>query len=614
MSEVKPVWEFDPPPPSGQRLGGDPGTAAFRVELDTFVREVVQNSLDARVTGSDLGVRLRLETYRGSDLQRFMATISWSELRPHLEGAAKQEYGRPIGAALERLQSKNELTVLYVEDSGTVGLSGPESDETGNFTALCRDELFSHKSQGTAGGSWGLGKAVLWLFSSLRTVLFVSKLAIPQEGQSLRAFGRSNLPWHRTSDDRRWTGSGWFGLASKDEPSPRSFWGSSSATFARDLGIDLERASGTTIMVLGFREPAAEEDRPLRDICDDLASASAKYFWPAMAMSAGVSIEIGGSGSFTQVLPQAAPEVTPFVTALERCRRGEGVERPEKPNDVATVEIPVRIPGRKDGAAAHEGFVTLLVRLADESRDDLVLKNHIASFRSLGMVLNYRGHPGKGLMTQAFHAVLLAGLAAKAPDKSIDEWLRAAETAEHDKWTATERLVQFYKQGSQAALKALQQAVDTEITRLVTISSSDTTTGADELRKLFPFGQPHDGPPGGEEFFLEGVQTSRDSKGGWTVRGTFSSRRRRPKGWTGRLSFALAGEDGVTTPLQPEKATLSAGTAQLGQRELVIRIPPRGPQKVDFEVRTSAIGLLMSQAALRFAPLMLDAVGEAPNA
>jgi hypothetical protein len=230
------------------------------------------------------------------------------------------------------------------------------------------------------------------------------------------------------------------------------------------------------------------------------------------------------------------------------------------------------------------------------------------------MVLNYRAHPGKGLMTQAFHAVLLAGLAAKTPDKSIDEWLRAAEPAEHDKWTATERLVQLYKQGSQAALRGLQQAVDIEITKLVTISSSETTSGADELRKLFPFGEPHDGSPGGEEFFLEDVHSSRDAKGGWTVRGTFSSRRRRPKGWTGRLSLALAGEDGVTTPLKPEKASLSAGTAQLGERELVIRVPARGPQRVDFVVQTSASGLGMSQAALRFASLLLDVVGEAPNA
>ena len=62
------------------------------------------------------------------------------------------------------------------------------------------------------------------------------------------------------------------------------------------------------------------------------------------------------------------------------------------------------------------------------------------------------------------------------------------------------------------------------------------------------------------------------------------------------------------------EASLSAGTAQLGERELVVRVPARGPQSVDFEVQTSASGLGMSQAALRFASLLLDAVGEVPNA
>ena len=44
-------WIFDPVPPSGAIQGGVPSSHVFTPDLDTFVRETIQNSMDQKTTG-----------------------------------------------------------------------------------------------------------------------------------------------------------------------------------------------------------------------------------------------------------------------------------------------------------------------------------------------------------------------------------------------------------------------------------------------------------------------------------------------------------------------------------------------------------------------------------
>ncbi|MFW6053743.1 MAG: hypothetical protein ACOC9J_02910, partial [Persicimonas sp.] len=46
MTEI--AWIFDPTPASGKRRGGNPSEYAFEGDLETFVREVIQNANDQR--------------------------------------------------------------------------------------------------------------------------------------------------------------------------------------------------------------------------------------------------------------------------------------------------------------------------------------------------------------------------------------------------------------------------------------------------------------------------------------------------------------------------------------------------------------------------------------
>ncbi len=266
MSDVR--WVFDELPPSGARRGGNPSEHAFRRDLESLVREVVQNANDQSVAWPRIGFRLRC--LEGEALERYLRAIRFDTLEPHLEGASRARGGAALSDFLEGLRRENRALVLDVEDRGTKGLVGHESEGESHFRALCKDTLYSHKSSEAAGGSYGLGKSVLWTFSGLSTVLFNSVLLETLDGQeSPRLIGRTELPSHATEDGTWYTGSGWFGRVAKVRgrgTRAESVWGDEARGAAEALRIDRDPDhTGTTNPNRRLpRNPTREEEAPSR--------------------------------------------------------------------------------------------------------------------------------------------------------------------------------------------------------------------------------------------------------------------------------------------------------------------------------------------------------------
>lgn len=179
-------------------------------ELDVFVREVLQNSHD-RIKGSGpVRVRFRLHQLDGPYRKRFLDALDWESLESHLVASLTGD--SPL--ALRMRQGLQDLTnvslrLLQITDSGAEGLTGEEDEPTANFNALCRHVLYTSEDRPQRGGSYGLGKAVIWRFSSFSTVLFSSRMdGNPRAG--FRIFGRAKLPYHETGENA-WRGPGWFG-------------------------------------------------------------------------------------------------------------------------------------------------------------------------------------------------------------------------------------------------------------------------------------------------------------------------------------------------------------------------------------------------------------------
>ena len=492
-------WVFDELPPSGARRGGDPSEHAFKHDVETLVREVVQNANDQALGFPALCFRV-LEL-RGDPLARFYEAIDWFTLSPHLRAAASARGGRALAAYLRTLDTSARLLLLQIEDRNTVGLTGDETEGDSHFRALCKDTLYSHKQSEAAGGSYGLGKSVLWSFSGLGTVLFNSVLFEDPAGYvSPRLIGRAELPSHAVGSGKRgsgwYTGSGWFGRVRAAERGQRaeSVWGSSALVLADSLQLTRPQRSGTSISIVGFREPQSEVEEGVEPLGQRIRQAATRYFWPAMIMETRrLRVSVAQEGGESVIIPEADELIAPFLECYRR--RADAGDDLAMPGDLALRRIALELPAEREGdepSADRSGEVDLLVRLCDEHSPH-PLAGHVAMFRGPGMVVRYWDRSGLALGMRPFHAVLICGaarnpLAPSAGDQRVERFLRAAEPPGHDDWETTPALKQQYKRGYGRALQRMKDQVTAELRALLVARPSVGSRGPDRLQRRFPIG------------------------------------------------------------------------------------------------------------------------------
>jgi len=570
------TWVFDALPPSMARRGGDPASHVFRHTVGTLVREVIQNANDQALDSPE--VHFRFIELEGASLTEFKRAVSWSTLEPHLAAAARTKGGRNLAQSLGDLERTGRLLSLIVEDRHTAGLTGDELHGDSHFRALCKDTLYSHKRSEGAGGSYGLGKSVLWTFSGVSTVLFNSVLSEHARGQqSPRLIGRAELPSHEVGRGKstRWhSGPGWFGHAVHADAGERaeSVWADAGTELARHLGIARTEASGTSILILGFRDPAGDGDSSATALAKEIRDAAVREFWPAIAMPGRpLAIWVATRDSGRPVGDRDLDSVRPFVECYaERDSERESLERP---GDVVARPIELTIPARRGGAPPVTASVRLCVRLASENVAD-PLVGHVALFRGPGMVVRYWDRRNLALGARPFHAVLACG-AARAPeaptedDLAVDRFLRAAEPPGHDDWEATASLKAEYQRGYAKALDQLKARVNDTLREVTSKKPHHGAEGPDRLRKRFPIGLRGSAGSGPSTFHFAGLH-ARYEQGCWRFSGTV-----RPAvesaSWSCAIRLVEVGEDGALVRELPiaqveahdAKATVAAGVAQL---------------------------------------------------
>jgi len=531
-------WVFDVLPPSGARRGGDPSEHVFKHELDTFVREVVQNANDQR-TGTPR-VDFTATEYEGSALDDFLAALTVAELRRHLTVVGPTRTGRRITQRLAALDRTRRLRVLRVEDRNTVGLTGKEDEGDSHFRALCKDVLFSHKATGNAGGSFGLGKSVLWTFSGWSTVIFNSvPHSTPSAERPPRLIGRAELPSHG-----QFAGPGWFGIKRQAQAGERaeSVWAMPASAIAYELGISRDQLdTGTTILIVDFREPAADTDLSLDQLHEQIRRAAARWFWPAMCF-ASRTLTVSTLGA--AVLPDQSDEVAPFVACF--AGRQSSRQTLEEPGDVVARDLEFELPGRQNGQkTSTTGRVQLAVRLAEDGRHPRT--GQVALFRGAGMVVKYFDRSSLATQHRPFHAVLCCGeardMAAKTPaDEVVEAFLRDAEPPGHDEWEATPALKETWLRGYAKALETLKGKVSQTLKEIVAPPPTVGVRGPELLQKRFPFGTK--GTPGSAptSFSFSNLNARLDA-GRWTFSGELAPTRGRGA-WVAEVRLREVSEEG----------------------------------------------------------------------
>lgn len=249
---------------------------------DALVREVIQNSLDARRGSSKVRVRFRF-AHGARALPAVRAARYLDGLYEHLE---------PLSGDLpEGLPAAGEpLPYLLIEDSGTRGLSGrPDVDpELTHEESSKNDFYFFWRNIGRTvkgeldRGRWGLGKAVFPIASRIRTIFGFTTRA--EDGRRL-LLGQSVLKTHFLGG-RRFYPYGFFARFRRDDfPLPLEESGLLDQ-FLRDFGLQRDEP-GLSVVVPWYRQ----SDLPFEAIA---AAVVWQYFYPIIRGDLVVQIEDGG--------------------------------------------------------------------------------------------------------------------------------------------------------------------------------------------------------------------------------------------------------------------------------------------------------------------------------
>jgi len=592
-------WVFDPARPSGGRMGGNPSEHVFKPDLDTFVREILQNVQDNRSESAELAsVVFRLIELQGDKLEQFLDSLRWDGLRPHIEGVSSERTGIRYKQALESFDAEKRLLLLVVEDSNTTGLTGPEEGDDSNFAALTRDTLYSNKSSETAGGSYGLGKAVLWLFSEFSTVLFNSVLENEDGlGISPRLIGRAELPWHKV-DATKFDGSGWLGAKTHDTGGDwaQSVWSPASVDVADKLYLNRGKESGTSILVVGFRDPTSEEEQDSKAIAQGVIRAAARSFWPSiLGNKLTIKAEVYDPATNQITFSNSAGEsdISKQFAYLWKAYQDQSfVSELKNPGDVAVVSIDLTIPARVDGSAPLTRVeASLVVRLSEENGGQGKDINQVAFFRGPGMVVTYESFKNLSLTQRAFHAILVCGRARRefnGNDVALDEFLRTAEPPEHKSWEVTPKLKLTYKQGYKKLLTDLDQRIKDALKDLVTEKPEGGTEGPRLLMSLFPLGNMNDRPPSHRSPITLKNPDAKLVGGQWEFSGRISVRSDNTKRWRAEIDLKFQAEDasdssgGVIQTVTIDKSSEGKGVTADVANGIAYVAGPSSVKQVDF--------------------------------
>lgn len=540
-----PCWVFDALPPSGQRRGGDPSEYAFNRTMDTFVREALQNANDQslQLSSARAEVCFDLEELKGSNLESFLAALEWNVLHRHLRGAGDVKAISKFRSFAEKTEKRDRLVLLRVEDRHTSGLVGDEDTGESNFRALCRDSLLSHKQSEGAGGSYGLGKSVYWAFSELSTVIFHSCLHEAGAGRH-RVIGRVELPSH-VAENKPFMGPGWFGQRERVDGGERavSLWGAQALDLAQRLHMRRPpKISGTTILVVGFRDPTNEEQEEIPEILKRIRDSAARFFWPAMNFPRPLHILVDG-----KPVPES-DEARAFVAAWQQ--RTQAGARLEKPGDVARRQLPLRVPRRrKDKENPELAHCELIVRLAEPTAQtsDGQLDNTLAAFRGPGMIVKYFPIDPAGSLPR-FHAILACGEgrdpeAIMPSDRQAEAFLRTCEPPGHDAWESTPRLRDDYVKGGGVSVAQLLEEARKAIRELLLAPTSDAQRGPELLQRRYPLGSVGDpaSKSNASPFNFSGLD-AHYIDGRWQFSGTVEPATS-GHAWTATITLKMLGDD-----------------------------------------------------------------------
>ena len=505
-------WIFDREPASGVRTGGGVADHLFPRSIDSFVRETTQNSNDQRrFKDRPVVVKFSLHNLSGDFANEFLNCIGWADLSRHLQGAKEtQSLSRSrIERALQSAENPDAgFNVLVLSDHNTFGLYGDERASEPNFANLVRHVLMTSDGQASRGGTYGLGKSVLWAFSDISSVLFHSRptlkpgpdgRAVP-DPEGSRFIGRASLVSHSVGAED-FDPNGLFGELVVDDQNrewSRSVRGESAEEVLPQWLLRLRSSSedtGTSVIIPFFGAPGRTgPEVSTEEMCDAITAALNVWYWPAIQsnqLAAEVS-QYDNDALIRTTNADGKTGVDKFVAAWSSSR---DVLVEVAKEDGQVVERDVEVVAPKTTSQVHldhqhnrvSAEARLRVIRVEDSNTPRI--GTVALVRGAGMVVRYLKPPALGVDVPSFVGVLEAGMRYPTPTpehENVERFLKAAEPYAHDDWVHnTDRVAQDYIPGAGAALTGMKERISSAIREALKANAGDNEDGPASLSKRF---------------------------------------------------------------------------------------------------------------------------------
>lgn len=234
-----------------------------------LVREMGQNSWDARRKSSNIDFILNLRLLK----------------KPVVEALRRRIFtGDPPKTGLAKLLRNDEIWVLEVSDRGTIGLGGPIRNDLAVDPGMDTDlidlvfNIGAPRDTYLGGGTYGFGKTISYIASSVGTVLIWSRCE-GSKGLEDRLIG-SAIGDGFNMGGSRFTGRHWWGNALPSERRVEPVVGD----LAKELGEEAfatrfdHNVTGTSILIL---DPRLGGDSPEENV-ELLADAVVWNLWPKL--------------------------------------------------------------------------------------------------------------------------------------------------------------------------------------------------------------------------------------------------------------------------------------------------------------------------------------------
>lgn len=236
-------WAFQHNEDRTKQGWNDPTIAQFKSDrLESLTREIIQNSLDAKVDDkSPVYVDFQEKTIQASQIPGLETLRHKLELCYATTTDQERKNNRELSIALD-LVKRSKIPVLSVSDYNTSGMEGPCEDPKPFFRYL--KTVGDQGGQTNRAGSHGIGKGAPLACSDLRTIIVSTKWMDEKKNEQALVQGRAVLMSYE-ENGKVYKSTGFWG-------DKENYQALSPSQVPDDNKWLLRDAIGTTVHIIGW--------------------------------------------------------------------------------------------------------------------------------------------------------------------------------------------------------------------------------------------------------------------------------------------------------------------------------------------------------------------------